>query len=332
MGEKIVVAGGGAFGTGLAIVMSADQSADITLLMRNSERAADMQISRINKTRLPDVKVPDGLKITSDMSCVEEADILLSVVPTGAQIDFAKQVKPHLKKTTPFVICSKGFDKGSGGLMSRCVQDVLEDQDIAVLSGPGFASDIAKGLPTAMTLAAENLSLAQRLSAALSRLTFRLYGSDDLVGVQTGGALKNVLAIASGIVMGAGLGESARASVIARGLAELSRYISFMGGKSETASGLSGLGDLVLTATSTQSRNYRFGIELGKGVSSQNLVGPDKPLVEGANAAIAARALSNRENIILPITNSVADIIEGRLDVAQAIQELLARPLRQEQE
>jgi glycerol-3-phosphate dehydrogenase (NAD(P)+) len=332
MGEKIVVAGGGAFGTGLANVMSADQNADITLLMRNADHAADMQISRVNQSRLPNVKVPDGLKITSDMSCVEDADILLSVVPTGAQIEFAEKVRSHLKSSTPFVICSKGFDKKSGGLMSNSVRNLLPQHDVAVLSGPGFASDIAKGLPTAMALAAENLALAQNLSKALSRQTFRLYGSDDLVGVQTGGALKNVLAIASGIVMGAGLGESARASVIARGLAELSRYILFMGGKAETASGLSGLGDLVLTATSEQSRNYRFGIELGKGSSAESLVGPDKPLVEGANAAIAASAMSNRENIILPITNSVADIIQGRLDVAQAIQELLARPLRQEQE
>lgn len=332
MSKNIVVAGGGAFGTALAIVMSADEIANVTLLMRDETNAAQMQSLRINQSRLPDVKVPDALSITSDVSCVESADILLSVVPTGAQLSFADQIKPHLDAKTPFVICSKGFDKKSGGLMSNSVRNLLTRHDVAVLSGPGFASDIAKGLPTAMTLAAHDLSSAQELSNALSRQTFRLYGSDDLTGVQTGGALKNVLAIASGVVMGAGLGESARASVIARGLAELSRYILFMGGRAETASGLSGLGDLVLTATSAQSRNYRFGIELGKGALPEDLVGPDKPLVEGANAAIAASELSKRENITLPITNSVADIIQGRLDVAQAIQQLLARPLRHEQE
>lgn len=332
MSKNIVVAGGGAFGTALAIVMAASDESNITLLMRNEENAAMMQKSRFNQSRLPDVKVPDALIITSDIACVEQADILLSVVPTGAQLNFAEQIKPRMVGDTPFVICSKGFDKNTGGLMSDCLRKILPQNEVAVLSGPGFASDIAKRLPTAMTLAAQNLALAQELSTALSRQTFRLYGSEDLVGVQTGGALKNVLAIASGIVMGAGLGESARASVIARGLAELSRYILFMGGRAETASGLSGLGDLVLTATSEQSRNYRFGIALGKGVSPQSLIGPGKPLVEGANAAIAASELSMRENITLPITNSVADIIQGRLDVAQAIQQLLARPLRQEQE
>lgn len=332
MSKNIVVAGGGAFGTALAIVMAASDESNITLLMRNQDNAIVMQKSRFNQTRLPDVKVPDELTITSDVACVERADILLSVVPTGAQLRFAEQIKPHMEGDTPFVICSKGFDKNTGGLMSDCLRKILPRNDVAVLSGPGFASDIAIGLPTAMTLGAHNLELAQRLSNALSRQTFRLYGSDDLIGVQTGGALKNVLAIASGIVIGAGLGESARASVIARGLAELSRYIMFMGGQAETASGLSGLGDLVLTATSEQSRNYRFGIELGKGAEPSTLVGPEKPLVEGANAAIAASELSKRENITLPITNSVADIIQGRLDVAQAIQQLLARPLRHEQE
>lgn len=332
MGTNIVVAGGGAFGTALAIVMSASDESDITLLMRNEENAGMMQKLRFNQSRLPDVKVPDALAVTSDIACVKQADILLSVIPTSAQLSFADQIKLHLDAKTPFVICSKGFDKKSGGLMSNSVRKILPQNDVAVLSGPGFASDIAKGLPTAMTLGAQNLELAQSLSNALSRQTFRLYGSDDLIGVQTGGALKNVLAIASGVVIGAGLGESARASVIARGLAELSRYILFMGGRAETASGLSGLGDLVLTATSEQSRNYRFGIELGKGALPEDLVGPDKPLVEGANAAIAASELSKRENITLPITNSVADIIQGRLDVAQAIQQLLARPLRHEQE
>lgn len=332
MSKNIVVAGGGAFGTALAIVMAASDESNITLLMRNQDNAIMMQKSRFNQTRLPDVKVPDELTITSDVACVERADILLSVVPTGAQFRFAEQIKSHMEGDTPFVICSKGFDKNTGGLMSDCLRKILPRNDVAVLSGPGFASDIAIGLPTAMTLGAHNLELAQRLSNALSRQTFRLYGSDDLIGVQTGGALKNVLAIASGIVIGAGLGESARASVIARGLAELSRYIMFMGGQAETASGLSGLGDLVLTATSEQSRNYRFGIELGKGAEPSTLVGPEKPLVEGANAAIAASELSKRENITLPITNSVADIIQGRLDVAQAIQQLLARPLRHEQE
>lgn len=330
--QNIVVAGGGAFGTALAMVMSADGDAEVTLLMRDQHNADQARSTRCNQTRLPDIKLPDELKISADFACVKTADILLSVVPTAAQVSFAQQVREIIPAKTPFVICSKGFDKTAGGLMSDQLKLILPDQDIAVLSGPGFAFDIAKGLPTAMTLAADKMELAETLANALSRQTFRLYASDDAVGVQTGGALKNVLAIAAGIVIGAGLGDSARASVIARGLAELSRYIQFMGGKSETASGLSGLGDLVLTASSEQSRNYRFGIALGKGAAVQDLVGEGKPLVEGANAAISAAHVSEQKNIPLPITKSVADIIEGRLNVPSAIRLLLARPLRNEQE
>jgi glycerol-3-phosphate dehydrogenase (NAD(P)+) len=329
---NIVVAGGGAFGTALAIVISAgsaSQNANVTLLMRNKHNAEHTQSTRCNHARLPNITLPDALNITADLSCISNADILLSVVPTSAQKDFARA---HLSPNAVYVICSKGFDRLSGGLMSAQVQAILPSHDIAVLSGPGFASDIAKGLPTAMTIAAQTLVQAEDLSSCLSQKTFRLYGSDDVQGVQTGGALKNVLAIAAGIVTGAGLGESARASIIARGLAELSRYIHFMGGKAETASGLSGLGDLVLTATSEQSRNYRYGIELGRGVPVEQLTGPDKPLVEGANAAIAAADVGARQNINLPITKSVADIIKARIDVAQAIEQLLARPLRNEHE
>jgi glycerol-3-phosphate dehydrogenase (NAD(P)+) len=332
---NIVVAGGGAFGTALAIVISAgsaSQNANVTLLMRNKHNAEHTQSTRCNHARLPNITLPDALNITADLSCISNADILLSVVPTSAQKDFAELARAHLSPNAVYVICSKGFDRLSGGLMSAQVQAILPSHDIAVLSGPGFASDIAKGLPTAMTIAGQTLVQAEDLSSCLSQKTFRLYGSDDVQGVQTGGALKNVLAIAAGIVTGAGLGESARASIIARGLAELSRYIHFMGGKAETASGLSGLGDLVLTATSEQSRNYRYGIELGRGVPVEQLTGPDKPLVEGANAAIAAADVGARQNINLPITKSVADIIKARIDVAQAIEQLLARPLRNEHE
>jgi glycerol-3-phosphate dehydrogenase (NAD(P)+) len=198
---------------------------------------------------------------------------------------------------------------------------------MAVLSGPGFAADIARGLPTAMALGAQDLALAERLAQVLSGRTFRLYASSDVVGVQLGGALKNVLAIACGIVEGAGLGDSARAALISRGLAEMSRLVEAMGGNADTVRGLSGLGDLVLTGTSHQSRNLRFGISIGQGEPAQAAGGP---LVEGAYAASVAARLGRKFSVDLPITEAVAAIIDGRLDVMTAMEQLMTRPIKAE--
>lgn len=329
---KIVVAGGGAFGTALAIVLGERAGSNVTLLLRDETNAQEIRTTRVNQSRLPDIKVPNALEISTEMSSLKDCDIVLSVVPTKAQYDFAQQANAHLKSDAIFVICSKGFDVSSGQLISTMIAEVLDNNPLAVLSGPGFAADIARHLPTAMTIAADDIKTAEALSTELSRKSFRLYASDDLIGVQTGGALKNVLAIAAGIVVGAKLGDSARASLIARGLAELSRYIKFMGGRAETAAGLSGLGDLVLTASSEQSRNYRYGIEIGRGAKPSDLVGEGKPLVEGANAALAASELGKAKDIPMPITNSVADIIKGRVNVAEAVEQLMTRPLRSEPE
>ena len=196
-----------------------------------------------------------------------------------------------------------------------------------MLSGPGFAADIAKGLPTAMAIAAEDLPLAEQLAKAISGQTFRLYASDDRIGVQLGGALKNVLAIACGIVEGMGLGDSARAALIARGLAEMSRLVDAMGGRGDTVRGLSGLGDLVLTATSHQSRNLRFGIALGIG---EPIAAQHGALVEGAFAAAVAARLAEGRQIEMPITQAVAAIIDGRLDIPTAITQLMSRPITTE--
>jgi glycerol-3-phosphate dehydrogenase (NAD(P)+) len=196
-----------------------------------------------------------------------------------------------------------------------------------VLSGPGFAADIAKGLPTAMAIAAADMDVAERLAQAISGRTFRLYASDDRTGVQLGGALKNVLAIACGIVEGSGIGDSARAALIARGLAEMSRLVAAKGGQADTVRGLSGLGDLVLTATSHQSRNLRFGIALGRGEKADPSHGE---LVEGAFAAAVASRLARELGIDMPITDAVSAIIEGKLGIAEAIEQLMTRPITTE--
>ncbi|MEK1874457.1 MAG: NAD(P)H-dependent glycerol-3-phosphate dehydrogenase, partial [Rhizobium altiplani] len=193
--------------------------------------------------------------------------------------------------------------------------------------GPGFAADIAKGLPTAMAIAAADIDVAERLAHAISGRTFRLYASSDRIGVQLGGALKNVLAIACGIVEGAGIGDSARAALIARGLAEMSRFVVAKGGQADTVRGLSGLGDLVLTATSHQSRNLRFGIALGRGETVDPTHGE---LVEGAFAAAVASRLAQSLNVSMPITDAVSAIIEGKLGIAEAIDQLMTRPITTE--
>jgi glycerol-3-phosphate dehydrogenase (NAD(P)+) len=248
-------------------------------------------------------------------------------MPSQAQADAARQYSPYLAKDAVVVTCAKGIEKTTGDLLTDMLAGALPGHAIAVLSGPGFAADIAKGLPTAMVVAAENAEIAERLAQAISGRTFRLYPSSDRIGVQLGGALKNVLAIACGIVEGAGIGDSARAALIARGLAEMSRFVAAKGGQADTVSGLSGLGDLVLTATSHQSRNLRFGIALGRGETRDPSHGE---LVEGAFAAAVVSRLAKSLDIDMPVTDAVSAIIEGKLGIAAAIDQLMTRPITTE--
>jgi glycerol-3-phosphate dehydrogenase (NAD(P)+) len=248
-------------------------------------------------------------------------------MPSQSQRDAARHFGPLLKKGAVVVTCAKGIEKATGELLTSVLEEEIPDHSIAVLSGPGFAADIASGLPTAMVVASEELKEAIMLAETLSGRSFRLYPSEDRIGVQLGGALKNVLAIACGIVEGAGLGDSARAALISRGLAEMSRFVAAKGGSADTVRGLSGLGDLVLTATSHQSRNLRFGISLGKGEKAAGSAGE---LVEGAYTASVSAALSRKAGIEMPITEAVAAIIDGTLDVNSALERLMSRPIRNE--
>jgi glycerol-3-phosphate dehydrogenase (NAD(P)+) len=252
---------------------------------------------------------------------------VLFAMPSQAQADAARHYGPYLAKDAVVVTCAKGIDRSSGHLLTYVLERELPHHPVAVLSGPGFAADIASGLPTAMAVAAADASVAERLAQMVSGRTFRLYASTDRTGVQLGGALKNVLAIAGGIVEGAGLGDSARAALISRGLAEMSRLCVAMGGEADTVRGLSGLGDLVLTATSHQSRNLRFGIWLGQGGDAASFHGG---LVEGAYAASVASRLADSLGVEMPITDAVAAIIDGKLDIKTAIQQLMSRPITTE--
>ncbi len=325
--EKIVVIGAGAFGTALAAVIALTGRTDVTLLGRDAAQMADIQSSGMNETALPGIQLPRNLKFSADPVVLAGAPIVLFVMPSQAQRDAARQYGPHLAKNAVVVTCAKGIDRETGKLLTDVLEQELPHHPIAVLSGPGFAADIAKGLPTAMAIAAEKMELADRLAQAISGPTFRLYASSDRIGVQLGGALKNVLAIACGIVEGAGLGESARAALISRGLAEMSRFVVAKGGHADTVRGLSGLGDLVLTATSHQSRNLRFGIALGHGEPAEFF---RRGLVEGAYAASVAARIAEAYPVDMPITEAVAAIIDGSLDVPAAIERLMSRPITTE--
>jgi glycerol-3-phosphate dehydrogenase (NAD(P)+) len=325
--ENIVVVGSGAFGTALAAVAALSKKADVTLLCRRPEQVEALRATRVNETALPGITLPGNIAFEADASVLEAATIVLFVMPSQEQARAARGLAAHLHRHQSIVTCAKGIDKVSGRLLTEVLEEALPGHALSVLSGPGFAADIARGLPTAMVVAAPELAEAERIARAVSGPSFRLYPSTDRTGVQLGGALKNVLAIACGVVEGAGLGDSARAALIARGLAEMSRFVEAHGGSAETVSGLSGLGDLVLTATSHQSRNLRFGIETGR---TGRAALPSGELVEGAHAAAIADRIASEKGIDMPITRAVAEIIEGRLDVSAAMASLMSRPITTE--
>jgi glycerol-3-phosphate dehydrogenase (NAD(P)+) len=325
--ERIAVIGAGAFGTALAAVFAQAGRSPVVLIGRDPAVMSTLLKTREHAAVLPGIALPADLGLSSEARAIEDADIVLFAMPSQAQAAAARHYGAYLSRDAVVVTCAKGIDRTSGSLLTKVLSHELPAHAIAALSGPGFAADIAKGLPTAMVVAAEEMAVAERLAGALSGRTFRLYASDDPIGVQLGGALKNVLAIACGIVEGCGIGDSARAALISRGLAEMSRFVVTQGGQADTVRGLSGLGDLVLTATSHQSRNLRFGIALGRG----EVVDPSHgSLVEGAMAASIASHIAEKLDITMPITDAVSAIIDGRLGISEAIDQLMTRPITTE--
>ncbi len=322
--RTIAVLGAGAWGTALANA-AARPGREVRLWARDGQHVAELARDRQNTRRLPGVALAEGVVPQADLAtAVNGAEIVLVVVPAQAVRDLALQLKDLVGRTIPLVICAKGIERNTDLLMSDVVAQCLPGQVTAILSGPSFADDVARGLPTAVTLAARDEDLARALAAALGTQTLRLYHSTDVRGVEIGGAAKNVLAIACGIAAGRGLGASANAALIARGFAELSRYAVSQGARAETLMGLSGLGDLVLTCSSTQSRNFSYGLALGKGET------PPVKLAEGALTAPVLCALAQKSGIDMPIARAVADILSGRISVDEAIGILLARPQKAE--
>ena len=324
---SLAVVGAGAWGTALAIV--AAENAKVLLWAREREVVESIAQVHENTLFLPGVTVPARIEATLELARAGEAEAVLLVAPAQHVRAVLAGLKPVLKPGTPVVLCAKGIETGTGLLLTEILAQELPDAEPAILSGPSFARDVAKGLPTAVTIAARE-GIAARLQASLGRPGFRPYASEDLVGVALGGAAKNVYAIACGMVEGAGLGESARAAAISRGFAELMRLGVALGARSETLMGLSGLGDLVLTATSISSRNFSLGVALGKGASLAEVSGAGRPLAEGAATAPALVARARRHGVELPIAEGVAAVLGGKIGVREAADRLLSRPLKPE--
>lgn len=328
-GRAVGVLGGGAWGTALACA-AARAGPPVRILVRDEANRAAINERRENEKRLAGLALPDAIEAVGEAAELDPCDVVLLAVPAQQTRNLLNDLAELLAGRT-LIACAKGIERGTAALQSEIVAETVPGAMIAALSGPGFATDVVKGLPTAVTLAAPEAGQARSLSRLLSSATFRIYANDDLVGVELGGALKNVLAIGAGIIEGRGLGESARAALIARGLAEMSRLAVACGGRRETLAGLSGLGDLVLTATSRQSRNLCFGHALGEGHAVAEMLATGQPLAEGAHTAGAALALARKHGVDLPITAAVADVVEGRRTIEACIDDLVNRPLRMEE-
>jgi glycerol-3-phosphate dehydrogenase (NAD(P)+) len=322
--NSVAVIGAGAWGTALAGA-AARAGRDVTLYARSAEAAAQMKSARSNP-RLPGVRVDDRIEITGDITAAARADLILIATPAQHLRDAAAALAPHLKKATPVIATAKGIERGTHKFMTEVIAEAAPDATPAILSGPSFADDVARGLPTAVTLAAKDEKLAAALVQALGSSTFRPYHTSDIRGVEIGGAAKNVLAIAAGIVEGRKLGASALAALTTRGFSELARLGRACGARSETLVGLSGLGDLVLSCSSLQSRNFALGIALGRGEAPNR----DK-LAEGEFTAPVLIELAASQNVDMPVSNAVAAILSGKVTIDAAIEGLLTRPFKAEE-
>jgi len=325
----IAVIGAGAWGTALACV-AARAGGRVTLWAYEREVADAINTAHENTTYLPGVPLDAKITATTALADTAAADALLLVCPAQVLRRVCGDLHPHVAAGTPVAICAKGIEQPSGKLMTQIVAETLPQAVPAVLSGPSFAADVARGLPTAVTLACANETAGAALISAIGIPTFRPYLADDLIGAELGGAVKNVLAIACGIVDGKQLGASAAAALTARGFAELTRLGVALGARAETLSGLSGLGDLILTCGSRQSRNMSLGAALGEGCTLEDIQRARVSVAEGVATAPAVVALARRHHVEMPICEAVARVVTGAIGVDDAIAALIARPFKRE--
>jgi len=321
--KTVAVIGAGAWGTALAGV-AARAGREVVLYARNAATAAEIATTRSNP-KLPGARLDASVTVTDDIAVAAAADVVLIATPAQNLREAVAALTPHLAATKPVIACAKGIERGTHKFMTEVIAEAAPDAIPAILSGPGFAEDVARGLPTAVTLAATDETLAGALVQSLGSSTFRPYHTTDVRGVEIGGAAKNVLAIAAGIVVGRKLGASAQAALTTRGFSELTRLGRACGARSETMAGLSGLGDLILTCSSPQSRNFALGVALGRGQPP-----PRDQLAEGEFTAPVLIELAASRNVDMPVSIAVAAILTGAITIDAAIESLLTRPFKAE--
>jgi glycerol-3-phosphate dehydrogenase (NAD(P)+) len=322
------VIGAGAWGTALALVC-ARAGLETMLWAREPEVVDSIRTRKENRLFLPNCPV-DGVTVTDNLANLAGCDLILAVPPAQHMRGTLTAFAPHARDGLPVVLCAKGIERSSYALMTQVLAETLPKAAPAVLSGPSFAREVAQGLPAAVTLASNDAALARGLAEAIATHTFRPYVADDMIGAEAGGALKNVLAIACGISEGRHFGRSAHAALITRGFAEMTRYAVALGGKAETVAGLCGLGDLVLTCSSPQSRNMTVGLALGAGETLKEALDGKLSVAEGVESAPAVRELARRLGVEIPICEAVAAILEGETSVDEAMSRLLSRPIKSE--
>jgi glycerol-3-phosphate dehydrogenase (NAD(P)+) len=323
------VIGGGAWGTALAQVC-ARAGLTVTLQAREVEVVEAINARNENPTFLPGVALDPVIDATTELSDLSPCDFILAVAPAQHLRSTLTALQPHVREGLPILLCAKGVEQGTLCLMTEVLAQAIPEAAPAVLSGPSFAGEVARGLPTAVTLACPDEDLGRALAEAIATPTFRPYLAPDMIGAEAGGAIKNVLAIACGIVEGKGLGRSAHAALITRGFAEMTRVAEALGGQAETVAGLCGLGDLVLTCSSPQSRNMSVGLALGGGQTIEQALAGKLTVAEGVASAPAVRALARRLGVETPICEAVAAILAGEVQIDNAIRGLLSRPIREE--
>jgi glycerol-3-phosphate dehydrogenase (NAD(P)+) len=330
--SRIAIIGAGSWGTALAITLARGGTHQVRLWAHEAEVARNIAEHHVNRQYLPDCEVPANVEAGTNYECVlRDADIVLTVMPSHHVRRVAEQIKPYLHSRIPVVSATKGVEAGTHLRMTEVLTDVLATECIGALSGPSFAREVAKGDPTAITFATTQLGMAEQIQRELSGPTFRVYSSDDVIGVELGGALKNVIAIAAGIVEGLSLGHNTAAALITRGLAEISRLAVACGAQRETLAGLSGMGDLVLTCTGGLSRNRSVGVALGQGRKLSDIIaGMHGMVAEGVMTTDAALGLASDKGIEMPITAQMHLILHEGKDPRAAMRDLLMRPWKNE--
>lgn len=324
--DHVAVIGGGAWGTALAQA-AAMAGRSVSLVVRSAEQAASINATRINEKSLPGQALSPAISAVTSLGA---ADLIILAVPAQTTRSVLAALDPRLLDNKPVILSAKGLEQGTLERQSAIVEQLCPTAVPYVLSGPSFAADLASGRPTAVTLAGDDDEATEAIAAALAGPSFRLYAADDRTGVEIAGALKNVYALACGAIEGANLGASARAALIARGYAEMARMVTAMGGSASTLTGLAGMGDLTLTCTSSQSRNYQFGIALGAGRSTQDILASGAKLAEGVATAPVAAALAKTLGVDAPLIDAVDAVVSGTSNIATVVAGLMSRPLKRE--